>query len=260
MKKDRGSSSSALSELLPRPDIFSAKRILCVQPHPDDADIACGGTIARLVAQGTEVIYLTVTDDVSGFTDRGLSVRRRRLIRREEQTLAGKCLGVNEFFWLDFRDAGDWNIRTVRNRVISVIRRLCPDFILTSDPWLPHEAHQDHVKAGLAACEAAILCDLPYIGRARFTACTPADLKGVGLFFTSEPNTYIDYSDFQEQKYRSITAHRSQFNEDERILLFQYDEVRGRALGRQHGLRLAEGLYVLHTRELHAFPSLGRYE
>jgi LmbE family N-acetylglucosaminyl deacetylase len=256
MTKDKPVGFDALRELFPKPDILSAKRILCVQPHPDDADIACGGAIARLSAQGTEVFYLTVTDDTAGFSEAGLSLRRRRRIRREEQTEAGRILGVRGFFWLDFRDAGPWDIRKARNRIIAVIREVRPDFLLTVDPWLRHEAHRDHVKAGLAACEAAILCDLPYIaggGRSRLGG--PVGLSGVGLFLTAEPDTLVDYSGYEELKRRAISAHASQFSEDERALLFRYDELRGGLLGKSRGLKRAEGLHILHPRELHAFPS-----
>jgi LmbE family N-acetylglucosaminyl deacetylase len=97
MTKDKPVGFDALRELFPKPDILSAKRILCVQPHPDDADIACGGAIARLSAQGTEVFYLTVTDDTAGFSEAGLSLRRRRRIRREEQTEAGGSSGEGIF-------------------------------------------------------------------------------------------------------------------------------------------------------------------
>ncbi|MCC6956023.1 MAG: PIG-L family deacetylase, partial [Anaerolineales bacterium] len=55
-----------LDTLLPIPDLFSARRVLCVQPHYDDNDIAAGGTIARLKSAGAEVVYLTVTDDLMG--------------------------------------------------------------------------------------------------------------------------------------------------------------------------------------------------
>ncbi|MFC4411785.1 PIG-L deacetylase family protein [Chungangia koreensis] len=39
------------------------KRALFIQPHPDDNDISAGGTVAKLVNSGTEVHYLTITDD-----------------------------------------------------------------------------------------------------------------------------------------------------------------------------------------------------
>ena len=33
-----------IESVLPRPNIFDAKRILCIQPHYDDNDIGAGGT------------------------------------------------------------------------------------------------------------------------------------------------------------------------------------------------------------------------
>ena len=45
------------------PAIKNAKRVLCVQPHPDDNQIGMGGTIAYMRSLGIEVYELTVTDD-----------------------------------------------------------------------------------------------------------------------------------------------------------------------------------------------------
>jgi LmbE family N-acetylglucosaminyl deacetylase len=35
-----------IETILPTPDVFSARRVLCVQPHYDDNDIGAGGTLA----------------------------------------------------------------------------------------------------------------------------------------------------------------------------------------------------------------------
>ena len=53
----------------PVPDLFSATRVLAIQPHYDDNDIAAGGTIAALIDAGIEVVYCTVTDDLVGVVD-----------------------------------------------------------------------------------------------------------------------------------------------------------------------------------------------
>jgi len=37
------------------------QRILVMQAHPDDAEFLCGGTVARLVAEGRDVQYLFLT-------------------------------------------------------------------------------------------------------------------------------------------------------------------------------------------------------
>ncbi len=55
--------------ILPTPDIFSAKRILCVQPHYDDNDIAAAGVLKQLQQNGAEIFYLTVTNDLMGVID-----------------------------------------------------------------------------------------------------------------------------------------------------------------------------------------------
>jgi len=50
-----------VKSILHIPDIFSAKRILCIQPHYDDNDIGAGGTIAPLAQNGVDAICLTAT-------------------------------------------------------------------------------------------------------------------------------------------------------------------------------------------------------
>ena len=55
-----------LEQVLPKPDLLSARKLLAIQPHYDDNDISAGGTIAALVERGAEVFYLTVTDDLVG--------------------------------------------------------------------------------------------------------------------------------------------------------------------------------------------------
>ena len=62
-----------IETILPMPDIFSAKRILCIQPHYDDNDIGAAGTLIRLQQNGAEIFYLTVTDDLMGVVNVTLS-------------------------------------------------------------------------------------------------------------------------------------------------------------------------------------------
>ena len=58
------SAATAADELLcAPPDLSKAKRVLFVQPHPDDNQIGAGGTMAWLISLGVEVYELTVTDD-----------------------------------------------------------------------------------------------------------------------------------------------------------------------------------------------------
>ena len=45
---------------------FLRKKILCIQPHPDDNEIGMGGIISYLTSKGVQVDYLTVTDGSLG--------------------------------------------------------------------------------------------------------------------------------------------------------------------------------------------------
>jgi len=50
--------STESSVLLPP----GGQRILVIMAHPDDAEFICGGTLARLAAEGRDIYYVLVTD------------------------------------------------------------------------------------------------------------------------------------------------------------------------------------------------------
>ena len=55
-----------LSALMQPPRLDGIKKLLCVQPHPDDNELGMGGIIAELTGNGVQVDYLTVTDGSLG--------------------------------------------------------------------------------------------------------------------------------------------------------------------------------------------------
>jgi LmbE family N-acetylglucosaminyl deacetylase len=89
-----------IESLLPIPDIFSARRILCVQPHYDDNDIAAAGIHKQLQNNGAEIFYLTVTNDLMGVVDQTLSPEAAVAMLKQDQLAAGKIIGVKEHYWL----------------------------------------------------------------------------------------------------------------------------------------------------------------
>ena len=70
------------------------QRILVVMAHPDDAEFICGGTIARLVAEGRDVRYVLVTSGNRGSHEEGMTMERLGKMREEEQRHAAEVLGV----------------------------------------------------------------------------------------------------------------------------------------------------------------------
>jgi LmbE family N-acetylglucosaminyl deacetylase len=235
-----------------------AKKILCIQPHPDDMDISAGATLSMLSDLGIEINYLTVTDDSAGFKDAGADdLVRRQNQRKEEQTAAGNIIGVKDYYWLNYPDAGNWSQYDARNLIIKHIRMLRPDFIFTVDPWLMYEAHMDHIKTGHAASEALMLYNFPFIVTEPEidTGFEPYDIKGIAFSFTAKPNVVIDAGNYRERKFMAIAEHKSQFTEESLGMLKMYDEMRCRNLAQGKGFESGEGFKVLHAQYmLHCFP------
>jgi len=247
---------------LPATSLAEYRRVLCVQPHPDDTDIALGATVARLAEGGARVTYLSVTDDAAGLSgDQGrLPYEQRVKIRREEQRRAAALLGVAEVLELGFPDAGDWSAYEARNRIVGVIRRVQPDILLTVDPWMRYEAHGDHRKTGFAAAEAALLHGFVAVGtNARKSGIDPDPaytLPAVGFFFTENPNTFLDAGRWMNAKHLALAEHSSQWDEREYRQLLEYDTQRGAYYGRRLDTEYAEALLVVETGQLHIFPEL----
>ena len=82
-----------------RPD-----RALVLTPHPDDAEIGCGGTIAGWIAQGTEVVYVLCTNGDKGSGDVEMTSDRLAETRAREQAEAADELGVKEVIYLAYPD------------------------------------------------------------------------------------------------------------------------------------------------------------
>jgi len=240
--------------LIPIPDLLRAQRVLCVQPHYDDNDIGAGGTIARLAAGGAEVHYLTVTDDVVGVLDRALSDDAARAQLAAEQLRAGAEIGVRSQHRLEFPDAGEWSSFGLRREVVRHLRRLRPDFVLTVDPWLPYEAHQDHVRTGLAVAEACLLFGLPRFssGDAALDArCEPFKLRGIAFYFSAGANTVVDIAATRAHKHRALDAYTAQFSAEGLAALHAALEHKERAWASGRGFEYGEAFKVLAPGHLH---------
>ena len=236
-----------------RDEIQAAARVLCVQPHRDDNDIAAGGTFALLADRGVEVHYLTVTDNLAGVTDPGLSDEEALAVLSVEQERAGAEIGVHAQHHLGLPDAGAWDEVELRRSIIEHIRVIQPEFVFTCDPWLPHEAHRDHLRTGILTAEAVMFQALP-----RFKtrpevdeAWTPHAIRGLVLYYTLDENLGFDIATTRERKQRAISCYQALLSGP------ALDQVqRGVGLveaqrGAAEGFAHAEAFKLLRPAELH---------
>ena len=112
------------------------RRILCIGSHPDDIELAMGGTVASMAARSYDVLLLDLSNGEP--TPEGSVVRRM-----QEAAEAAHILGAKrQTLTLPNRYIED----TIDNRFIvaAEIRAFRPDAIFA--PY-PVDAHPDHVAA-----------------------------------------------------------------------------------------------------------------
>lgn len=243
-----------IESILPQPNIFEAKRVLCIQPHYDDNDIGIGGTLALLGEKGAELFYLTATDDLMGVVDHSLSDEQAAQTLKRDQFEAAKIVGVKDQFWLGYPDAGEYNYFALRRDFLKYIRLIQPDFVVTVDPWLTYEAHHDHIQTGLAAAEAVMFAGLTKIASsdpevdARYQ---PHDIKGIVFYHTREPNQIMDISTTWETKVAAVRCYEAQFTSQEMDQVILALDAKSQQVASGQLFPRGEALKVLHTSALH---------
>ena len=222
------------------------QRILVVMAHPDDAEFICGGTIARLAAEGRDIHYLLVTSGNRGSHEVDMTMERLAKIREEEQRRAAEALGVHEVSFLGYNDGEVEASLALRRELVHAIRRVQPDVLFTFDPWRPYEIHPDHRNVGLCALDAVASARMPmYYPEQLTTGITEHRLKQVYFFSTNQPNHWVDVSDFMDKKLEALHCHTSQVGNPD------IDEVvreRARLIGVEHGYTYAESFHHMALR------------
>lgn len=237
---------------IPIPDLMSAKNLLVVFPHPDDAELMAAGTVAKLARAGTRVTYAAVTDGNLGCFDPIASREYIGQTRRREQEEAAKILGVERVVWLGFDDGEVPEPDKLRPAIVSVIREVKPDFVLTLDPWLPYEAHPDHRRTAMAVVEACLFAPFPLAypdDLAR--GLSPWQVSAVAMGFSAHPNTFVGIDETWDAKIQALLCHKSQFPEE---IWREYSPVifmKSMEYGQKAGSRYAEAFKVLSPVHFH---------
>jgi N,N'-diacetylchitobiose non-reducing end deacetylase len=243
-----------IESLLPVPDLSSAKRILCIQPHYDDNDIAAAGVLTQLARNGADLFYLTATDDLMGVVNVNLPNEEAANALKRDQFAAGNIVGVKQQYWLGYPDAGEYNYFDLRRDLLKFIRMLQPDFVFAPDAWLTYEGHHDHIQTGLAAAEAVMfagLTKIPSSDPAVDAKYEPHSIHGIALYFTREPNYVADISATWEEKISAVHCYETQFAPQDMEQLVMALDRKSQQVAQGQSFSRGEPLKVLHTSALH---------
>ncbi|MBI9101442.1 MAG: PIG-L family deacetylase [Spirochaetales bacterium] len=237
--------------MLKPPKLKNIKCAICIQPHPDDNEVGMGGVIAKLTNEGCIVHYLTVTDGSLGLTDASMTHEQLAVVRKKETEDSGTLLGVEHFHHLNYQDGTLHDINKLSGEIGEIIRNVKPDFIFCPDPWLNYEAHQDHIVTGKAAAQSFISTSL--IKYPRGTKTGPHQVKGIGFYYTSRPNTIVDITDTFNLKFKAMGVHKSQFDQKTLGLFKLYFKQKAKKAAADKKFKLGCELKILGENHLHCF-------
>jgi len=135
-------------------------RLLCIFAHPDDEVFCSGGTIAKYVAIGAEVMVVSATKgDAGQIRDANIATRRTLgKVRESELFTSCKHLGAQSVQCLDYGDGTlkDLDINILVEHVVKIIRDFRPDVVVTFGPDGAY-GHPDHIVIGEATTIACTL-------------------------------------------------------------------------------------------------------
>jgi bacillithiol biosynthesis deacetylase BshB1 len=225
--------------------------IAVLGPHPDDQELAMGGTIALLVAGGHQVTLIDMTTgEPTPFGSEEM--------RADEAAEAAGLLGVQRV-QAGFKNREVAYSLDARHRVAALYRQLRPDILFV--PY-PQDAHPDHVAVTRIGEDARFDAKLtksaipgePYhCKRIIYYFCTHLRL--------SFPATFcVDVTKQWDKKIAAVNCYQSQFysgrSGPDFGAVVRYVETLGAYFGGTINRRFAEPFYTVEMLGLTGFDAV----
>lgn len=179
------------------------KNILVIGAHFDDAELGCGGTMAKLAHERKKVYKLTLTDNVTDFRQRNISVGFKESL--SDSTKACRILGVEEISDFNFAECNQLEYDTkIMQNVEAVL------FAKEIDTVFIHfnaDQNQDHIAASNISMTAARHCRNVFYYQS----------NGYILDSAFYPSVFFDISDFYDKKKKALEQYEGDHNRYQRL-------------------------------------------
>ena len=229
--------------------------ILAIGAHPDDVELGCGGTVAKLISEGKTVAIVDLTQGELG-------TRGTNFTRAEEAANSAKILGISSRENLKMKDGFLTNSEEHQLQIVKIIRKYQPEIVLAN---AIDDRHPDHAKAAKLVSDACFLSGLVKIETVsegeNQKPWRPKQIFHYIQWKNIAPDFVIDISDFMEKKIEACLAFKTQFydpNSTEPMTPISTKDFlesltyRAQDLGRLSGVEFAEGFT---TEKLLAFKN-----
>ena len=200
---------------------YGGRTVLAIGAHPDDVELAIGGTLARLARESARVVMAVISIPTDFDTRRAEARQAAAILGCELRILVENgCCRID-----------DMKSYQLVGMLDALVRELQPAAVLTHSAC---EFHRDHIAVHNACLSTQRIkaFDLFHF--------SPTMTRAVPVSF--HPRAYIDVSDTIELKMKAIEAHLSQFGG--RGLDSEMYRDLARLNGRMVGVKYAEGVDV----------------
>ncbi len=201
---------------MPAGKTAAGKTALVISAHAADFVWRCGGAIALHAAKGYEVTVLCLSFGERGesaklWKEEGMTLQKVKDERRREAERAAFALGVHELVCLDLGDYPLELTRADKERVVDVIRRVQPAFMLSHSKYDPYNT--DHMYATEVALECRMIAQAwghkpgeKVLGAPQLYLFEPHQTEQMGW----KPDTFLDITPVWEKKRAAIECMEGQ--------------------------------------------------
>lgn len=177
--------------------------VLAIGPHPDDAELICGGTLAKLGREGRRTGILDLTRGEMG-------TRGSVELRAAEAAAAARVLRVAVRENLALPDSAIENNPATRKALAIVLRRLRPQIVIAP---APRGRHPDHRIAAQLVRDACFLAGIRKLDPST-EPHRPRKLLYAIAFREDyvKPTFVVDISADFETKLAAVACYASQFD------------------------------------------------
>lgn len=169
-------------------------------PHPGDAELLCGGTIAKLAQAGKRVAILDLTAGEAGSFSRGGQ-------KLDEADTAAAAMGVLWRGCVSFPDGRLEDTIMSRMTVTGEIKRLRPHVVVGMH-W--DDRHPDSLAASLLVENASVLAGYAQLDNYLAPHTTARVVFASGAV-AAQPSFVVDVTEFFDRKIAALRAYTTLF-------------------------------------------------
>lgn len=221
--------------------------ILAFAAHPDDAELACSGTLVKHAKQGYKVGIVDLTQG-------DLGTRGTTEIRLMESKASSDILGLSARENLKMPDGFFEHSEDNLKKIIYAIRKFQPEIVIAN---AVDDRHPDHGRGSSLVSRASFLSGLVKIETfdegVSQQAWRPKNIYHYIQFRYIKPDFVVDITDEWETKIESVRAFKSQFydpnsGEPQTMIaskkFLEFVEARAREFGAAIEVEYGEGFTV----------------